>query len=232
MPSAPGRPWVRAGGLVLAGFLAGAVTALALGGQGSGSPAGPPPPAATDEGAGPRAMDAGVPVGYARTGPGAAAAATAFLTIAAESLMLMDPPARDAALRRMLVPDASEATVAAVVGDRVLLDRVRKAASVSGAPRAVLRNLPVAYRVEAVSAERARVSVWATAVWSVAGVGGPGETWTTTAVELEWVDGDWRLWSLSSKDGPTPATTSGPVTGTDALIAALAGYSSYRYGPA
>ena len=171
-------------------------------------------------------------MGYARTPSGAAAAATGYLTVAAEGLLLMETPARDAAVRRMLVPDPSPQTVAAVVGDPALLERVRKASAATGAPRAVLRNLPVAYRVEAFSPARARVSVWSAAVWSIAGVGGPGEAWTTTAVELEWVEGDWRLWSLSSKEGPTPATTSGPVAGTDELIAALGGFSSYRYGPA
>jgi hypothetical protein len=170
-------------------------------------------------------------VGYARTPQGATAAATAYLTVAAEGLLLMDGPAREAAVARMLVPDASPATVASVTGDPALLDRVRKAASASGAPRAVLRNVPVAYRVDAFSPDRARVGVWAAAVWSIAGVGGPSEAWTTTAIELAWVDGDWRLWSLTSKDGPTPATTSGPVAGTDDLISALAGYSGYRYGP-
>ena len=123
---------------------------------------------------GPRAVEDGVPVGYARSAPGAAAAASAYLTVAAESLLLMDARARDAALRRMLVPDASPATEASVLGDRALLERVRKAASTSGTPRAVLRNVPVAYRVDAFSADRARVSVWAAAVWSIAGVGRPG----------------------------------------------------------
>ena len=139
-------------------------------------------------------------------------------------LLLMDPAARDAAVRRMLVPDASAETVASVVGNPALLERIRAAASSSGTPRAVLRNVPVAYRVDAFSPQRARVSVWAAAVWSIAGVGGPSEAWTTTTLELEWVDGDWRLWSLSSEDGPTPATTSGPVAGTEELIAALAGF--------
>ena len=172
-----------------------------------------------------------MPVGFARSPQGAAAAATAYLTVAAEGLLLMEGPARDAALARMLVPDASPQTVASVAGDPALLDRVRRAASASGALRAVLRNVPVAYRVDAFSPDRARVGVWATAVWSIAGVGGPREAWTTTSLELVWVGGDWRLWSLSSKDGPTPATTSGPVAGTDDLIAALGGYSGYRYGP-
>ena len=82
----------------------------------------------------------------------------------------MDGPARDAALGRMLAPEAGAQTRAAVVGDPALLDRVRKAASTSGSLRAVVRNLPVAYRVEAFSDARARVSVWSTAVWSIASV--------------------------------------------------------------
>ena len=227
---------MRTAGAGLAGILVGVLAALSLG-PGGGSPASdggdvPAPVAGSATEAGPRSVEAGVPVGYARSAAGAAAAATAYLTVAAESLLLMDGPARDGAVRRMLVPDASAETVSAVVGDAALLARVRKAASMSGTPRAVLRNLPVAYRVDAFSPARARVSVWAAAVWSIAGVGGPGEAWTTTSLELEWIEDDWRLWSLSSKDGPTPATTSGPVAGTDELIAALNGFSSYRYGPA
>ena len=218
------------------GALIGVCLALQVGG-GRGAVAPKPPgativPAGPQAPAGPRAVEAGVPVGYARTPAGAAAAATGYLTVAAEGLLLMDTPARDAALRRMLVPSPSPEAQAAVVGDGALLERVRRASGGGGAPRAVLRNLPVAYRVDAFSPARARVSVWSAALWSIAGVGGPGEAWTTTALELEWLDGDWRLWSLSSKEGPTPATTSGPVAGTDELIAALGGFSSYRYGPA
>jgi hypothetical protein len=226
--------WAGSVAVGLAGVVAGAAAVSPgrgpeRGGQSSG--AAPVVRADVADDAGPRAVEAGVPVGYARTGPGAAAAATAYLTVAAEQVLLMDGPAREAALARMLVPGASAQTRALVGGSTALLDRVRKAASASGTPRAVLRNLPVAYRVDAFSEARARVSVWAAAVWSIAGVGGPGEAWTTTVVELEWVDDDWRLWSLSSREGPTPATTSGPVAGTDELIGALAGFSSYRYDP-
>lgn len=221
----------------LVGVLVGVALTLVFG-RGSGpssrgpAPATPRVPGGPGAEAGPRSVEAGVPVGYGHTAPGAAAAATAYLTVTAESLLLMDTPAREAAVRRMLVPGASAGTVASIVGDPAFLERVRKTASASGRPGALLRNLPVAYRVDAFSPARARVSVWASAVWSITGVGGPSEAWTTTSLELEWIDGDWRLWSLSSKDGPTPATTSGPVAGTDELIAALAGFSSYRYGPA
>jgi hypothetical protein len=219
--------------VAVAGFVAGAVAVSAGRAPESRPPSRTPSiqPGDVAGDAGPRAVEAGVPVGYARTGPGAAAAATAYLTVAAEQVLLMEGPAREAALARMLVPGASAQTRAMVGGDAALLERVRKASSASGAPRAVLRNLPVAYRVDAFSEARARVSVWAAAVWSIAGVGGPGEAWTTTVVELEWVDEDWRLWSLTSREGPTPATTSGPVAGTDELIGALAGFSSYRYDP-
>ena len=225
--------WARPAAVGLAGFLAGAGAVSAGQGSEGGPPGVTPPvqPAGAAGEAGPRAVEAGVPVGYARSEPGAAAAATAYLTVAAEQLLLLEGRAREAALDRMLVPGASAQTRAAVGGSTAVLERVRKAASTSGTPRAVLRNLPVAYRVDAFSEARARVSVWAAAVWSIAGVGGPGEAWTTTVVELEWVDGDWRLWSLTSREGPTPATTSGPVAGTDELIGALDGFSSYRYGP-
>ena len=173
-----------------------------------------------------------MPVGYGHSEAGAAAAATAYLTVASEGLLLMEPAARDAAVRRMLVPDASADTVASVVGDPALLERIRTAASVVGqAPGGAAqpaRRLPGG-RLRPGAGPGQRV-----------GGGGvvdrrrrwPSEAWTTTALELEWVDGDWRLWSLSSQDGPTPATTSGPVAGTEELIAALAGFSSYRYGPA
>jgi hypothetical protein len=217
--------------VALVSLLGGVLFALRFGpGPTASAPVGAPP-GATDE-TGPRSVESGVPVGYGHSEEGAAAAATAYLTVASEALLLMEPAARDAAVGRMLVPDASAGTVASVVGDPALVERIRNVASSSGTPRAVLRNLPIAYRVDAFSPQRARVRVWAAAVWSIAGVGGPSEAWTTTALELEWVDGDWRLWSLSSQDGPTPATTSGPVAGTEELIADLAGFSSYRYGPA
>jgi hypothetical protein len=63
---------------------------------------------------------------------------------------------------------------------------------------------PLAWRVEAYSNARASVAVWTVTVLSAQGVAVPQAEWMTVTVDLEWVEGDWRITAIRDRPGPTP----------------------------
>jgi hypothetical protein len=107
--------------------------------------------------------------------------------------------------------------------------------------RAVLApgNGPVQYqqavlatRVEAVTADRARVLVWNVGVLSRAGVAAPQAGWTMSVLELVWERDDWKIWSETIAPGPAPALNAGATPATsEQLAAALDGFTPWRAAP-
>jgi hypothetical protein len=77
---------------------------------------------------------------------------------------------------------------------------------------------PLAAKVEAYTADRARVSVWVVRVLSRQRVVVPQSSWVTEAVELVWEGGDWRLWSDESTPGPTPVLDGSDVPASAAEL--------------
>lgn len=63
---------------------------------------------------------------------------------------------------------------------------------------------PLAWRVDAFSNTRARVSVWTVSVLSAADVAMPQSEWVTTTLDLRWEAGSWRLAATSETPGPSP----------------------------
>lgn len=222
-----GRRGALCGGIFVVGLIAGNLLAAAASpGAVRSRPVAPDPA----DGAGPRSVVDEVPVGFARSPEGAVAAATSYLTTLSERLMALPPPAREAALRRMLSPGAPGDLTAQLGRATASIDGARRAAAGGkGASRAFIRNLPVAYRVRAFTDERASVVVWSNAVWVIDGIATPGQAWATTTLELVWAGDDWRLWSVASSDGPTPAGPTMLPSSPTELLDGLADYVGYRY---
>ena len=221
-----GRRAVVGCALFVAGLVAGNLLAASAGPGGANRAS----PALEAGDPGPRSVVDDVPVGYARTRAGATAAATSYLTTLSERLMTLAPTARDAAMARMLAPGAPSDLGAQLGRATASIDNARRAAAGgSGASRAFIRNLPVAYRLRAFNPERASVGVWSNAVWVIDGIATPGQAWATTTVELVWAEGDWRLWSLASVDGPTPAAPAALPSTPTQLLDGLSDYVGYRY---
>jgi hypothetical protein len=63
---------------------------------------------------------------------------------------------------------------------------------------------PLAWRAETYSDARASVAVWAVTVLSAQAVAVPQSEWMTVTVDLEWVEGDWRVTAIGDRPGPTP----------------------------
>ena len=149
--------------------------------------------------AGPVAVEAGVPVGFAPTKDGAVAAALVYAS-ASQRWLYFDDAEIAAAVAVLATPAAGEALTAEVVAE-IAMARDQLAVS-SGRVWWLVR--PLATRVEFFTEAAARVSVWTVTVLSATGVAVPQAEWLTVMVDLKWSEGDWRVDGVRSTPGPTP----------------------------
>lgn len=93
---------------------------------------------------------------------------------------------------------------------------------------------PVTYRVKSFSPEATHVELWSVSVVA----GGPenfaSSNWFISDMKLRAENGEWRIVSWSSQNGPVPAPRSGggaPATPND-LVNVIKEFNEYRYAPA
>lgn len=192
-------------------FLAGMAARGAVGDSGESQPQADPSPTDQAAAVGPTREPDGTPAGFARSRDGAREAAVAYTATLSQWLLYLEPDAAEAAVRAV----AAEASADTLTNDVLAgLRTVREPlATGTGATWWVVE--PLAAKVEAYTADRARVSVWVVRVLSRQGVVVPQSSWVTETVELVWEGGDWRLWSNESTPGPTPV-----LDGSDAPASA------------
>ncbi|MFD7551507.1 hypothetical protein [Streptomyces sp. NPDC059816] len=153
----------------------------------------------------------GVPVGYPQSKEGVAAAAANFEIARSSRSYITDKPYRDKLIGQIMAPES--------VASQITRDDQATAQLIAGFglqdPKAsglLLRSACLGTRISSFSDQVASVDVWMT---SVAGV--PTEKaklpvsarWTTYTYNLQWRDGDWKVTSIASADGPTPLQSDG-----------------------
>jgi hypothetical protein len=200
------------------------------------------PAAATGEAAaatagrvGPRQVENGVGVGYARSQAGAVAAAANYTTVLSSSLIL-DDDRRQAAIDTLAAPEARRRLQRAF--DRAVAS-LREGLGVRGAggesTQVLLRATPVGWRVEEYGGGTAKVAIWVTSVGgSLGGAQGPvpvREGWGTTTVHLRWVGGDWKQLASSTTEGPVPIADVAPPTAAADLIGQANEFKEFTYAP-
>lgn len=182
-------------------------------------------------GTGPSSEEGIVPVGYAHTEAGAAAAATAYLATL-QRLVFSDNVLRETALRRMAAasaPSVVEGGLAALQAVDRLLGAAREK---NPDARAFLSEIPIAYRVQRGPDDAARqVDVWSLAVFAVEGRTEATEVWSTNSVGLIWEAGDWRVAWWVRASGPVPAAAREAPTPSDEVLRAVAGWKGFRHAP-
>lgn len=90
---------------------------------------------------------------------------------------------------------------------------------------------PLAYRVAAYSDESAKVVSWGVAVVGNDQGLAPSATWATTTTTLRWQDGDWKIDTASSADGPAPGLDGQRPTDAGGFISALSGSQGVHHAP-
>lgn len=158
-----GRPaWLPVAAMIVVALLVGLLVGrVSIGDDDTDKPAQrPSPPQTATGGPGPTAERDGVPVGYARTQQGAAAALLNHSVVLAR--LVLQAPAKRTATLRVLGTD----TFAQRTGEQ--LTRARRAgeagplgAALRGQSTAVYRGGPLGYRVKRFSRDEAVVEMWA-----------------------------------------------------------------------
>ena len=195
---------------------------------------GAPAAAATRE-VGPRTIENGVKVGYARSQEGAVAAAANY-TSALSSDLILDTAARRAAIATLAAPEA-EARLQKTFDQAVA--SLRKGLGVTDATaddaQVLLRGTPVGWRVEEYGKDAARIAIWVTSVGgSIGGTDGPvpiREGWGTTTAVLQWAGGDWKLVDSTTTDGPVPIADVAPPTAAPELVTKAGEFKEFTYAP-
>ncbi|MGH9137904.1 MAG: hypothetical protein ACRD0G_12785, partial [Acidimicrobiales bacterium] len=203
-------------------FLAGMAARGAVGDRDAREPQAEAAPASNATASiGPSREVGGAPVGFARSRDGVQAAAIAYTATLSQRLLYLDPASAKGTVRAI----AADASVDTISRDVLAgLQAVREPLTTgTGATWWVVE--PLAAKVEAYTADRARVSVWIVRVLSRQGVVVPQSSWVTETVELVWEGGDWRLWSDESAPGPTPVLDGSDLPASAAeLDAELTGF--------
>ena len=106
--------------------------------------------------------------------------------------------------------------------------RAKLGAGTVPAPVIVLRSVPVGYRLEHFSSNRATVAVWYVGIVGSGATVQPQQSWRTEVVSLIWENGSWKVSAFRSTDGPTPplSTAETPAT-SDQLFAAIPRYDEF-----
>jgi hypothetical protein len=190
---------------------------------------------ATAEGVGPRRVEHGVPVGYQHSEQGAVAAAANYAKVLSSTLIL-DQASRRQAIDTIAAPEARGRLQRAFDQDVALLAKgLGVTAGSADAGTVLLRAVPVGWRVEKYSRDRATVAIWITSVGGSLGDPPRGmpvrEVWGTTTVELRWVDGDWKQLDTSTADGPVPIADAATPTEASRLIPQAQEFKEFTYAP-
>ncbi|MFC9704299.1 hypothetical protein ACFTWD_26795 [Streptomyces sp. NPDC056943] len=220
------------------------IAAIAFANRGGGDPADAAPTAGTPGEQAPTAAtgirpvtgkNGRFPAGFARSEQGAQSAATNYAVALGSAEMFQD--------------DTREEIVRAIHDPAVVEDLLKKLdASYSaglmagmgldenGAPPSgttfVSRTVPIGAKVRDYTDNSATVDVWCTGLGGLAGAGSTKpvtSTWFTLTQKLTWVDGDWRIQSLSQSEGPTPVNGDNRASTADEIAEAVEGYGAFTY---
>lgn len=192
-------------------------------------PAPPGPAAPVRSGPGPSAVRGGVPVGYAHTPAGAAAAATQYVA-ALNGRALLDPRRRTQVLDVIATQHAGRRLEGKMTaGLAVLRERVGLTPEYVAREDVAIRILPGGYDVAEYSARRTTVDVWGVGLFVAPGHQVASPTWGRTRVVLRWERGDWRVAEWSRLEGPTPPEAG--ATGVNAVGRQINSLQPYWYVP-
>lgn len=187
----------------------------------------PAPVPAQGGGAGTRA---GVPVGFPRTPTGAATAVAAYQRSFASPAIL-----RPGVLRRRIeavaTPDYVDEMLAANSPGEQRIASGPIGVGLAKGLQTLYAAVPVGYRIESFSPQRARILTWGFTLLGAATVE-PAAYFGITHTLLLWSEGEWKIAETRAGFGPTPklATPPGPLGAYNVLNVATR-LKSYALAP-
>jgi hypothetical protein len=242
-PASPRRSLVTIVGVIV--LLLGAIVIANRNGDGggegsaSGEPGGGGQAAEATAPSGERPVEgeaAGVPSGFAQTEEGAQSAAANYL-VALEGEGMFDAGQRQAIVGAVYAPDiAAErgADLDTAYSDPDFLTGIglEDDGEVPDGMDFVSRVVPVGTTVVEFNNDSARVAVWYSALFGLAGIESTNpvtESWYTTTYDLAWVGGDWKVTGSSQEDGPVPVARDQRASSAEEMSDAVERFGGFTY---
>jgi hypothetical protein len=172
-------------------------------------------------------------MGWAPSRTGAVAAAAGYAKTLSALWFLTDRDRRHQAIRLLATPGQMAGLTASQ--DRLAdqLDVLLGSGQDGGAEHSVLTTALLGYRVDAFTAGKARVALWAVVVHGSEVGPSLAPAWTTSTLDLEWIGGDWKLASATTAPGPgpVPQPDAGLVGAPASLITAASTFRGFTDVP-
>ncbi len=178
----------------------------------------------------------GIATGFAKTEQGAQSAAANY-AVALNSDGMYTKDRRHEIVTTVYAPSvvaARESDLDKAYGDPGFLGRIGLKPD-GRAPEGsmfVSRANPVGTKVEKFSGATAKVSVWYSALFGIAGAASKNpvaEGWYTNTFDLQWIDGDWKITGFTQKDGPAPVGRDQAASSAEEMSKAVQGFGGFTY---
>lgn len=177
----------------------------------------------------------GIPTGHPQTEQGAESAAANY-AVALGSAEMFGEERRSQILETIIVPSE-------VQRFRDSLDKayskplfqnlgLREDGSSPEGLTFVSRTTPIGTTAAKYTDTKATLSVWCSGLLGMAGETSTNpvtSSWFTITMELHWVDGDWKIFTHSQKDGPAPVPGDERAATSEEIAKAVEGYGGLTY---
>ncbi|MBA0053798.1 hypothetical protein E0L36_23950 [Streptomyces sp. AJS327] len=178
----------------------------------------------------------GIASGFPRTEQGAQSAAANF-AVALVSDKIVQPEERQRIVSQVFVPSRvdemrtkMDKAYSTTFLDGMGLDEDGKAAA-KGATY-VSRTAPVGTTVVTYENRSAKVDVWCTGVFGMAGEDTTNPVtsdWFTMKLDLRWADGEWKVHGFTQKQGPAPVNGDNRASTADQIAEAVRKFGGFTY---
>ncbi|MFE7674619.1 hypothetical protein ACFU5N_20675 [Streptomyces albidoflavus] len=177
----------------------------------------------------------GIPTGHPRTKQGAESAAANY-AVALGSAEMFGEERRSQILETIIVPSE-------VQRFRDSLDKayskplfqnlgLREDGSSPEGLTFVSRTTPIGTTAAKYTDTKTTLSVWCSGLLGLAGETSTNpvtSSWFTITMELHWVDGEWKIFTHSQKDGPAPVPGDERAATSEEIAKAVEGYGGLTY---
>ncbi|MFJ5801133.1 hypothetical protein [Streptomyces decoyicus] len=178
----------------------------------------------------------GIAAGFAKTEQGAQSAAANYV-VALTSDGMYQADSRQEIAQAVYAPSVAAARkndLDKVYSDRAFLGRIGLEPN-GAAPKGmtfVSRANPVGTKTESFKGDTAKISVWYSALFGLAGSQSKNpvtESWYTNTFDLQWTGGDWKVTNFTQKDGPAPIGRDQAAASAEDMTKAVQGYGGFTY---
>ncbi|MGD9484490.1 hypothetical protein WDH52_14740 [Streptomyces sp. TRM70308] len=176
-----------------------------------------------------------LPSGFPRTPQGAQSAAANYV-VALVSAEIIKPEERRSIVAQVFTPDQVDTMTEQMERSYTpeFLEQIGLDAQ-GDAPQGytyVSRTVPVGTKVVDYAEDTARLEVWCTGVYGMAGPESrtPVTTdWFTMTLTLRWSEGDWKVAEFTQQPGPAPVNGDLRASSADEIAEAVEGYGGFTY---